>query len=367
MIKNIIFILGTRPEAIKLAPVILKLKKHFNVEVCCTGQHQKICFDVFKFFKIKINYILFRKYPISDLTVNLSKILLRLSKVLNTKKIDLVIIQGDTTSTLAGALFGFNNKIKIAHIEAGLRSHDQENPFPEESYREIISRLAYFNFCPTAEDKNNLKNELIKSDHIYSVGNTVVDAINLVKNQNKFIGKLPDTSKDFILITTHRRELFGVKLNSFLNLIKEIALKNKQINFFFMIHPNPNISISAKSILKNISNIILIKPQFYSNFIYLMNKALLIVSDSGGIQEEVITLNKPLFVIRKKTERSHGLKTNFIRLLGVDMNVIKRSIQEFIDNPLKNPKLISNPYGDGNASERILLKLQDKISNEFKS
>lgn len=360
---KVLFIFGTRPEAIKMAPVIKEFKKHtdFNVKICTTAQHREMLDQVLKFFNIKSDYDLNLMKPnqsIFDITVNALK---ALEKVLDLEKPDLIFVQGDTTTALVGALAGFYKKVKIAHIEAGLRSYNKYSPFPEEINRVLVGHLADYHFAPTEKAKENLLKENIK-ENVYVVGNTVIDALFLVLDIIRKTGEgeyykyfhFIDFSKKIILVTGHRRESFGKSFENICYALKEIS-ERKDVEIVYPVHLNPNVRKIVNRILKGVKNIHLIEPLDYPYMIWLMNKAYLILTDSGGIQEEAPSLGKPVLVMRKVTERVEGLKAGTAKLVGTDKEKIVIETLELLNNKKKYEKMAKavNPYGDGKASQRI--------------
>jgi UDP-N-acetylglucosamine 2-epimerase (non-hydrolysing) len=362
--KTLLFIYGTRPEAIKLAPLIKLISKDSNkkIKICNTGQHKKLLEGIFIFFKIKqdINLnVISKNQSLSELT---SVLINKISKVIEKVKPDLVIVQGDTTSAMAGAYVAFLNKIKVAHIEAGLRTHNILSPFPEEVNRSIISKIASFHFAPTILNKKNLLNENIKINNIYVVGNTVIDAVLFVKNylsqkinrikvEKKINKKL--LKKNFILLTCHRRENFGKKLERIFNSIVKISRIKKNYNIIFPVHLNPTVSKIAKKLLHKYKNIFLVKPMQYEEFIYTLIKSSLVITDSGGIQEELSVLNKDALIIRENTERIEVKKLKNVKLVGNnEIDIVKYALKML--NKKKQKQKITYLFGDGHSSEKII-------------
>jgi UDP-N-acetylglucosamine 2-epimerase (non-hydrolysing) len=360
--KKILFILGTRPEAIKLAPLIIyfKNKNKFNIKVCITAQHREMIDEVLIFFQIKADYdldLMRKKQTLFDIS---SKGISGLKQVFENYKADLVFVQGDTTTAFIGALSAFYNKIKVAHVEAGLRSFNKYSPFPEEINRKLISNLADFHFAPTEKAKNNLIKENIKIN-VWNTGNTVIDALffglkiirknNKLKNYFDFV----DFSKKLILVTAHRRENIGKPLVNICLAIKEIANKYNNIEFIFPVHPNPKVKNTVHEILSNINNIHLIEPVEYSKLIQIMNNSYFVLTDSGGIQEEAPSLGKPVLVMRNVTERTEGIDAGTCFLTGTNPRVIKNKIIELLENKDVYKKMANavNPYGDGTSSQQI--------------
>ncbi len=372
--KSLLFIFGTRPEAIKLAPLIKVFQKErskFNVKICITSQHKEMLKQVMDFFQIEPDFNLnIMKYnqSIFDITSNGIK---KLNKVLVKSRPDIIFVQGDTTTAFVGALAGFYKKIKVAHIEAGLRSFNKFAPFPEEINRVLISHIADYHFAPTKKAKQNLVKEGIK-ENIYIVGNTVIDALQLglklIKNNEekyKKYFKFLNFNKKIILVTGHRWESFGEGFRSICNALKEIALKYKDtIEIIYPVHLNPNVQRPVKKILGNTKNIHLLKPLSYPYFLYLMKNCWLILTDSGGIQEEAPSLGKPVFVMRDVTERAEGITKGTAILVGTNKIRIVKEVEKMLYNPRRYIKMakVKNPYGDGRASYQI----KDVILREYK-
>ncbi|MEJ2616834.1 MAG: UDP-N-acetylglucosamine 2-epimerase (non-hydrolyzing) [Ignavibacteriaceae bacterium] len=373
--KKILIIFGTRPEAIKLAPVIKALKRERNIQtvVCSTGQHDEMLQQVVGLFKIKIDFNLHLMKPNQDLFGITAGSVEKLKTVLNNVKPDLLIVQGDTTTAFTSALSAFYSKVKVVHVEAGLRSNNIFSPYPEEVNRRIISILTDINFAPTVGAKYNLIAEGIPAKKIIVTGNTVIDSLLEIKHKLKeksvkrkieiSLNKLvPDNlfDKEFILITIHRREKFGETLQNILNQFKEIAEENKKYNFIYPVHLNPNVKKPVRKTLTDISNFKLLPPLDYLSFIYLMSKCRFIISDSGGIQEECYIFRKPIIVLRDNTEREEAIKAGYAFLTGggnkdfkkVFYQVDKKLSQKF--NFFKG----SNPFGNGRASERIVKSIK---------
>ena len=310
MIKKLLFIFGTRPEAIKMAPLIKELEgSHlFRVFVCVTGQHREMLDQVLEFFNIKPDYDLNLMKPNQSLIDITARGLTSLDPIINNISPDFIFVQGDTTSVLIGALAGYYCKIPVVHIEAGLRSGNMYSPFPEEGNRKVAGHLSYIHFAPTERAKENLIFEGIKN-HVYVVGNTVIDALFLglgiisSRSENHFIELFNDIdfSKKLILVTGHRRESFGKPFEDICNALKEIAERFRDVEIIYPVHLNPNVQEPVKRILNKTPNIHLIKPQNYPSLIWLMNKSTIVLTDSGGIQEEAPSLGKPVLVMRDVT------------------------------------------------------------------
>jgi len=360
------FIFGTRPEAIKLAPIIKKFgeyNNHINIKICITAQHREMLDQVLNFFQINPDYDLNLMKINQSLFDVTSDILKNLEPVLKKEKPDMVFIQGDTTTALVGALASFYMKIPVAHVEAGLRSHNKYSPFPEEINRVLVGHLADYHFAPTEKAKENLYNENIK-ENVWVVGNTVIDALYLgldiikkheeTKYYNYF--HFIDFSKKIILVTGHRRESFGKPFENICYALKELVREYKDIEIVYPVHLNPNIREPVNRILKGEERIHLIEPLEYQYLIWLMDKSYLILTDSGGIQEEAPSLGKPVLVMRDVTERLEGIKAGTAKLVGTKKEVIIKAVSKLIEDfdLYTAMSKIKNPYGDGKASNRIL-------------
>lgn len=369
--KKILFLFGTRPEAIKMAPLIKTFQnsEKFDVKVGVTAQHRQMLDQVLDFFDIQPDYDLNIMRPNQTLHQLTADLISRVTdEILLKEKFDLVFVQGDTTTVLAGALASFYQKIDIAHLEAGLRSEDIYSPFPEEMNRVLVSRISKFHFCPTPKSVNNIKIENLK-ENIYEVGNTVIDALLLgvekVNNLNQqlFEDKFPnvDFSKKIILVTAHRRENFGEPFVSICESIQEIATKySEEVQIVYPVHLNPNIKDNAHKYLKA-PNIHLIEPLDYPFLIWLMNKSYLVLTDSGGIQEEAPSLGKPVLVLREVTERSEGVDVGTTQLVGTNKNLIVNETIKLIEDNEHYIKIANthNPYGDGTTSKQILKIIEE--------
>ena len=363
---KILFVFGTRPEAIKLAPLIEEFNRFprkFELKVCLTAQHREMLDQVMRFFNIHADYDLNLMRSNQSLSDIASKCLRLLSDVVTDFSPYLIIVQGDTLSTFLGSLTGYFKKVKIAHIEAGLRSEDKFSPFPEEGNRILTSHIADFHFAPTESARKNLFKEGIRKN-VFVVGNTVIDALlkgmSIVNTLDQKIFTnyfYPiDLTKKIVLVTAHRRESFGIPLENMFHALKEIALKNPKVNIIFPVHMNPNVRKPGHNILKNIPNIYLLEPLDYPYLIWLMNKSYLILTDSGGIQEEAPSMAKPVLVMRDKTERIEGIKANTAKLVGTSRTSIVDATQELLDNETVYHSMAkeNNPYGDGLTSKRIV-------------
>jgi UDP-N-acetylglucosamine 2-epimerase (non-hydrolysing) len=363
--KKILFVFGTRPEAIKLAPLIKSFQNdlNFNIEICVTAQHKVLLQQVLKFFNIQPDYNLKLMQPYQTLFEITTHGLDALKKILEESKPDLVVVQGDTTSAFIGALAAYYKKIKVAHVEAGLRSDDKYSPFPEEINRALISRIADYHFAPTQTAVENLSKENV-TKNVWMVGNTVIDAlfesINIFGNGNeakyKEFFSFLDFSKKIILVTGHRRESFGKPLSSICSALKELANRFEDVQIVYPLHLNPHVELPVKKLLKNIDNIFLLEPITYPYLIWLMKNSYLVITDSGGLQEEAPALNKPVLVIRDVTERMEGIKAGTAKLVGTKKSNIVRETSELLKSEKKylEMKKAVNPYGDGQSVRRIV-------------
>ena len=363
---KVLTVFGTRPEAIKMAPLIKEFEKYpEDIEsiVCVTAQHREMLDAVLKLFDIKPDFDLNIMKTNQNLWSITTDVLLKTKEVYEQSKPDIVLVHGDTTTSMAAALSAFYSKIPVGHIEAGLRTFDKYNPFPEEINRVFADAVCTFHFAPTDTSVNNLKNSQIPSEHIYKTGNTVIDALlYIVNNKEADISHLKtDESKRLILVTAHRRENFGEPIKNICKALLVLAEKNPDIQILYPVHPNPNIKNTVYEMLGGHERIILAEPQEYAEFSTLMKKSYLILTDSGGVQEEAPSLGKPVLVLREATERPEAVEYGTVKLVGTDTEKIIAEAQKLLDdeNEYKKMSEAINPYGDGKASERtvkILLK-----------
>lgn len=372
MKKKIMLIFGTRPEAVKMAPIykMLKNSKDFKLTTCVTAQHRNLLDQVLNVFGIKPDVdfnIMSKNQNLYDIT---SKVLTAMKDLLFKKKPDIILVHGDTTTTLAAALSAFYMKIDICHIEAGLRTNNIYSPYPEELNRQVVSKLASWHFSPTSINKKNLISEGVKPSRIFVTGNTTIDSLKIIISRITKIKKLKNEIETklnkklafkyevqkFILITVHRRENFGNNLNNIFYAIKKLAFNFPNLKFVYVVHPNPNIKKNASHILSNISNIHLINPLGYEEFCFLMSKSFLIMTDSGGIQEEAPSLGIPVIVLRRNTERPEGIKSGTCILAGNSEKKIFKTARDLIINKSKYKSMIKkkNPYGNGFAAYNII-------------
>lgn len=375
--KTLLFVFGTRPETIKVAPLILKLKKNpkFKVLVCSTGQHREMLKPLLSFFKITPDFDLDLMKPGQTLTALSSRVMLGLQEIIDLNKIDSIIVQGDTTSSFIGGLVAFYNKIEVIHLEAGLRSNNIYSPFPEEFNRKALSVVGNIHLAPTDEAKANLLREHVDSNTIHVTGNTGIDTLFEVKNtiektpsltqefESQF--KFLDKNKKFILVTLHRRESFEKNIKTVMQGILELS-KRSDVEFLIPLHLNPEVRKNASEILENhatwvkdaankTSNIWLSDPIDYIPFVYLMNRSHFIITDSGGVQEEAPSLGKPVLIARENTERPEAIAAGTSRLAPLEKNAFIDTVNELLDNKSVYEKMskAKNPFGDGKACERI--------------
>ncbi|WP_027009330.1 non-hydrolyzing UDP-N-acetylglucosamine 2-epimerase [Conchiformibius kuhniae] len=371
--KKMLFVFGTRPEAIKMIPVVNKLRNNrYCVKVCTTGQHKEMLQQVLDMFSIKPDFeleLMKQNQSLSDIT---SSVLQGVDKILLAEKFDMVFVHGDTSTAFATSLAAFYHKLPVAHIEAGLRTYNLYNPWPEEANRQLISKLTKYHFAPTTEAAKNLHREGVENNVIIT-GNTVIDALYFVLNEiiypnekelkEKLVNTYPKLNNVFqsryILVTGHRRETFGLDFIEICQALKQIALSNHNIYVVYPVHLNPYVQNVVREILGDVNNICLLPPLPYLEFVFLMKNSYLIITDSGGIQEEAPSLGIPVLVTRKTTERIEALQAGTIRLVGVNKDDICDIVQQYLtDNQLYCAKQ-TNPYGDGKASDRILEYLND--------
>lgn len=370
-INKVMFAFGTRPEAIKMAPLIktFQADKDFVTKVCVTAQHRQMLDQVLNIFDINPDYDLNIMKPgqdLFDVTVN---VLSGMKRVLSDFNPDIVLVHGDTTTTSACSLAAFYNKIKIGHIEAGLRTGNIYSPWPEEANRKITGVLADYHFAPTTSSENNLLKENINKKNILVTGNTVIDALYLmiekIENNPRLKSRILELissqyklfdDKKIILITGHRRENFGHGFRNICNALKTIADNNPDFDIVYPVHFNPNVQKPVREILSNAKNIHLIEPLSYECFIYMMSKSFFIITDSGGIQEEAPSLGKPVLVMRDSSERPEAIKAGTVKLVGTDYAKIIEESQKLIDDENEYNKMSKayNPYGDGKASLKVL-------------
>ena len=370
---KVLTVFGTRPEAIKMAPLVHALAKdpHFEAKVCVTAQHREMLDQVLKLFSIVPEYDLNIMKPGQGLTEITCRILEGLKPVLESFKPDVVLVHGDTTTTMAASLAAFYQRIPVGHVEAGLRTGDLSSPWPEEGNRTLTGHLATYHFAPTETSRQNLLRENIADNRITVTGNTVIDALFWVRDRvlsdealhNELTQRYPflANGKKMILVTGHRRESFGRGFEQICHALAEIAANNPDVQIVYPVHLNPNVSEPVKRILGHVENVILIEPQDYLPFVWLMNRAWLILTDSGGIQEEAPSLGKPVLVMREMTERPEAVSAGTVCLVGTDsqriVNEVTRLLQD--ESAYQAMSRAHNPYGDGHACHRILSALKN--------
>ena len=378
--KKVMLVFGTRPEAIKMAPLVKELQKHpeaFETIVCVTGQHRQMLDQVLQIFDITPDYDLNIMKQGQDLYDVTTRVLTGMRDVLKEAKPDVVLVHGDTTTSTAAALAAFYQQIPVGHVEAGLRTHNIYSPWPEEINRQITSRIATYNFAPTTLSKQNLLREAVAGDSIIVTGNTVIDALYWVvdkikndpclnaelecvlKSAGYDINRLAD-GKKLVLITGHRRENFGDGFINMCTAIKDLTVKYPDVDFVYPMHLNPNVRKPIHEVfgedLSNLGNMFFIEPLEYLSFVYLMEKSTIVLTDSGGIQEEAPGLAKPVLVMRDTTERPEALDAGTVKLVGTNYNMIVNEVSALLDNEKAYEKMSKavNPYGDGLACERII-------------
>ena len=400
MKKKIMLVFGTRPEAIKMAPLVLELKKYntFETCVCVTGQHREMLDQVLQIFSITPDYDLNIMKPGQDLYDVTSRVLLGMRDVLREVKPDVVLVHGDTTTSTAAALAAFYQQIPVGHVEAGLRTHNIYSPWPEEMNRQLTGRIASYNFSPTELSRSNLLNEGIDAEKITVTGNTVIDALHLVvdkissdtslrqelaevlRQSGYDINRLNDTQRRLVLITGHRRENFGEGFLHICTAIKDLSMKYPNVDFVYPMHLNPNVrrpiakifegneqlTVNSQSVNKKFPNMFFAEPLEYLSFVYLMEKAYIVLTDSGGIQEEAPGLGKPVLVMRDTTERPEAVAAGTVKLVGTDYDAIVSNVSELLDSlhTYEQMSKAVNPYGDGKACQRIINVLKSKHTCE---
>lgn len=399
--KKIMLVFGTRPEAIKMAPLAIELKKNdtdFETIVCVTGQHREMLDQVLQIFSITPDYDLNIMKPGQDLYDVTSRVLLGMRDVLREVKPDVVLVHGDTTTSTAAALAAFYQQIPVGHVEAGLRTHNIYSPWPEEMNRQLTGRIASYNFSPTELSRSNLLNEGIDAEKITVTGNTVIDALHLVvdkissdtslrqelaevlRQSGYDINRLNDTQRRLVLITGHRRENFGEGFLHICTAIKDLSMKYPNVDFVYPMHLNPNVrrpiakifegneqlTVNSQSVNKKFPNMFFAEPLEYLSFVYLMEKAYIVLTDSGGIQEEAPGLGKPVLVMRDTTERPEAVAAGTVKLVGTDYDAIVSNVSELLDSlhTYEQMSKAVNPYGDGKACQRIINVLKSKHTCE---
>jgi UDP-N-acetylglucosamine 2-epimerase (non-hydrolysing) len=364
--ENVLLVIGTRPEAIKMAPVILALKEEpwANVRVLATAQHRHMLDQVNEFFGIAPDIDLNIMRPNQALTTLTARLLLELDGVLQAEKPDAVLVQGDTTTVMIVALACFYHRIPIGHVEAGLRTWDIQNPFPEEANRVIAGKLARWHFAPTEGARQNLRKEGVADSKIIVTGNTVIDALLMTAAKDLELAVPLDSAKRLILVTSHRRENFGEPFRNICRALRTLAENNPTVQFLYPVHPNPNVKDVAHEFLAGLSNFTLCEPLDYAPFIAAMKRAYIILTDSGGVQEEAPALGKPVLVLRKETERPEAVEQGVVKLVGPNYDRIVEEAQRLLDDESAYRAMARgvSPYGDGHAAERIVKTLREHFA-----
>ncbi len=367
--KKVMLVFGTRPEAIKMAPLVKAFQndsEHFETIVCVTGQHREMLDQVLGIFGIRPQYDLDIMRQGQDLYDVTAKVLLKMRDVLQEAHPDIVLVHGDTTTSMAAAMAAFYQQIAVGHVEAGLRTHDIYSPWPEEVNRQITSRIATYNFAPTPLSRQNLLHDGIPESRITVTGNTVIDALHMTLDRLGG-GTANHTGRRTVLITGHRRENFGEGFFHIFNAIKCLAEKYPDVDFIYPVHPNPHVREAIRKVFgivdlkdNSIDNLHFIEPLEYTEFVRLMDNSTIILTDSGGIQEEAPALGKPVLVMRNTTERPEAVEAGTVRLVGTDRETIIREVSRLLDDSRAYSRMSHavNPYGDGRACERILQVLR---------
>lgn len=372
---KILSVFGTRPEVIKMAPVVHALQTVENIDsyVCTTSQHRQMQDQMMNLFNLKADFDLNVMKGGQTISYVASSVISQLDELFSANHFDLILVHGDTTTSFAAAYAAFNRGIPVGHVEAGLRTYDLKAPFPEEANRQLTGRIATYHFSPTAKSKNCLLQEGIKEKQILVTGNTVIDALFYIKDQiaqsclnislDSKVQSLIDDGKPYILITGHRRESFGQGFLDICGAIQELAEKYVNYHFIYPVHLNPQVQSPVNNMLSSCDNIDLIKPVDYAPFIYLMSHAKLVLTDSGGVQEEAPSLGKPVLVMREVTERPEGVDAGTAKLVGNDRFKIVSTVSSLLEDDVLYKQMASaiNPYGDGNAAAKIV----DFISAAF--
>ena len=373
---KILFVYGTRPEAIKMAPLVKEFKanREFDVRVCVTGQHREMLDQVLTFFDIVPDYDLNLMRPNQSLFTITADVLLGLEPILEEFKPDNIWVQGDTTTVMAGSLAGFYKQISVSHLEAGLRSGEKFSPFPEEVNRKVTGHIADYHFAPTNRAIKNLAAEGV-TQNVWNVGNTVTDALllglDIIKKNGEdkyrkfFEDNGIDLSKRLVLVTGHRRESFGEPFQQMCESMRDIANKYNDVQLVYPVHLNPNVRKVVSEVLGDIKNVKLIEPLDYPYLIWLMNRSYMVITDSGGIQEEAPTLGKPVLVMRDVTERQEGIEAGTAKLVGTSKKVILKEAFALLDDENIYKKMANavNPYGDGTTSKQIVNIYKENLIN----
>lgn len=372
---KVLTVFGTRPEAIKMAPLAIELNKYENIDakVCVTAQHRQMLDQVLEIFKIKPDYDLDIMKDRQTLAGITTRVLEGMDDVIKAEKPDIILVHGDTSTSFVAALAGFYNQVKVGHVEAGLRTYDKYSPFPEEMNRQLTGRIADMNFSPTAQNKANLLKENVDESTIFITGNTVIDALKTTVQPNyrfkdKTLNEIDFENRRVIIVTAHRRENLGKPLENICNALKHIVEKYEDVELVYPVHLNPAVRETAFGILGDTERVHLIDPLDVLELHNSMSKSFMVMTDSGGIQEEAPALAKPVLVLRRETERPEAVEAGTVKIAGVDKDVIISLAEELLDSEDAYNKMAhaANPYGDGNASKRICeaLLYEFGISNE---
>ncbi len=369
---KVLVLFGTRPEAIKLAPVIHELRKRFfQTIVVSSSQHKQLLAPFLESLDIDVDFDLGVMRRNQQPNGVCARVLAKLDKILALEEPDLILVQGDTTTTLAGALAGFNRRIPVGHVEAGLRSGNLASPFPEEMNRRVVSQIATYHFAATERNRRSLMGEGVPTERVWVTGNPIVDALKFMLKNLKVSPTVKEMlrateGKKRLLLTTHRRESFGDAMAANLMVIADFVEKRKNVCLFFPVHPNPNVKNVAKQILGGRDRVYLLDPLDYSDFLAIMKGSWLIVSDSGGVQEEAPSLGKPLLVIRENTERPEAIRSGVSKLVGSNPAKLKQFLDEnyAVESWIKSVKEVANPFGDGRAAARIVRIIEDTLATQ---
>ena len=357
--KNILIVFGTRPEAIKMCPVVnaLKKEKEFNIKVCSTGQHKEMLRGVLDIFNVKVDYDLNIMRPMQTLSYITEKILRGISEILSEESFDLILVHGDTTTAFAAALAGFYNKLAIGHVEAGLRTNDICSPFPEEFNRRSIDMISNIYFAPTTDAKNNLIKEGVEDEKIFVTGNTAIDALNTTVTDDYFHEEIEwCRGKRMLLLTCHRRENVGEPMREIFSALRRVCKEYDDVRIIYPVHMNPTVREIASKVFEDCQNVHLIRPLNVIDFHNFIKECYMVLTDSGGIQEEAPALNKPVLVVRNTTERPEGVKAGTLKLVGTEEEKIYKEIIRLLNDKDMYQDMCDavNPYGDGHASEYIV-------------
>ena len=364
---KVLTVFGTRPEAIKMAPLVKKLQAEEGMEsvLCVTAQHREMLDQVLTLFELTPDYDLNIMKPNQTISMITANVLLGLDSIMEKEKPDIVLVHGDTTTTFASALSAFYHQVSVGHVEAGLRTYDKYSPFPEEMNRILTGHIADLHFAPTERNRENLLREGVREEAIHITGNTVVDALLEVAGkpyefEDETLAKLDFENKRVITVTCHRRENLGENMEHIFGAIRKIADEFEDVEIVYPLHLNPKVRSIAGRILTGAENIHLIEPLAYQPFVNLQARSFLIITDSGGMQEEAPSLGKPVLVVRKETERPEAVAAGTVKLAGVNQETIYRMTKELLTDPAAYAKMAHavNPYGDGHACERIVAALK---------